>query len=178
MNGFQMIDRATAAMFIDSVEGMIVYDEVSLLFATETALIDFQHDCYRNGIIHFNSVHRDTMQRLDKTGESFDVRFEFFRLPHRPWRIEAMCIISGDAPLHEQALSENGNGAPFHLSYKLPTLETYDAEFRSLRGAHSRGPLAMMAEYQNSYGRMSYWRHDGEHSPYVKPRVNMRDNRP
>jgi hypothetical protein len=173
VNGFGMIDRAVAAIFTDAVEGeILVYDEVSLLFADEEKLVDFQHECYRNGIVHFNSVHRDTMVRTDRQGERFVVRFEFFRLIHRPWRIEAMCIIDGDAPLHEESIATNGNGAPFHLSYKLPTLDSYEEQRNVL---HDQGKMTLAAEYENSYGRMSYWSNDGDRGPYIKPRVNLRD---
>lgn len=170
MNDIMMVDRAVAAMFTD-FEGVMLYDEVSLLFKDVASLIDFQHACYLNGLQNFDSVKRDTMQRLDVLGESFDVRFEFFRLPKRPWRIEAMVVLSGDAPLHEQALAANGSGAPFHLSYKVADEVEYDGQFETLRAnGHT-----MMAEYRNSYGMMSYWTHDGDRGPYIKPRVNTRD---
>ena len=172
MNGFEMIDRAVAAMFTDNLHGILAYDEVSLLFESEEKLIDFQHACYRNGIDHFNSVYRDAMVRLDKHGEEFVVRFEFFRLIHRPWRIEAMCVIGGDAPLHEESLARWGNGAPFHLSYKLRDVEMYADDVRNIRS--DRG-LVMAAEYRNSYGMMSYWMKPGSKGLYLKPRVNLRD---
>lgn len=146
-------------------------DEVSLLFETEGKLDDFirgaKQDCNAE---HFNSViDHMVMQYSARDNEmegynSFDVRFEFLRIPHCDWRIEAMTVLRGYAPLHSQHLQHLGNGCVMHASYKP---ESYQKERRNLDEL-----MDFRAEYRNSYGVFAYYNFG---LWYVKPRRNTRD---
>lgn len=152
-------------------------DEVALLFHSSVALDAFL-GAIPGGVEKFNSVPCDVMKRQDMLG-SFQVRFEFLRfvpehplhfLTDAPWRIEAMCVLEGDAPLHRQKISMSEElPCVMHWSYKLPTLDAYQGAVR----AHRAAGQTMRAEYSNSYGMFSYFGSNG--APYVKPRVNLRD---
>lgn len=144
-------------------------DEVALLFENREALDHWlKWAITRGNLEHFNSVPHDTMLRRDRSG-AFAVRFEFLRLPGATWRIEAMCVLYGNAPLHETALALHRNGCVIHASYKATSLEGYAKCQEELRSRD----VSMAAEYQNSYGRFSYWGNRGDF--YLKPRVNLRD---
>lgn len=148
-------------------------DEVSILFKSEGMLERFLGWAMALGWRNFNSVPRDTARQLygnslaeigNVAGPAFDVRFEFLRSPADPdWRIECMCILEGFAPLHERL----PQGACAHGSWKLPNLGQYEATADTLWRK-----IPKMAEYENSYGRFSYF---GNSAPYFKPRVNLRD---
>lgn len=170
MNPTMAIDFATTSI-MNAPQFM---DEVALCFHNEEALIEFVEHAKRLGLEHFNSVPYDTMKRQDKLGEEFGVRFEFLRHPEREWRIEAMAVIDGEAPLHKEALDKYGAPCIVHLSYKCEDLDAYQMEVR--RMFNDRG-ATKVAEYSNSYGMFSYWRPHGQQSmlPYWKPRVNLRD---
>lgn len=153
-------------------------DEVALLFHSSAALDAFLRDMPGTAEV-FNRVPCDIMRRQDMLG-SFQVRFEFVRLtaehtlrfPHstEPWRIEAMCVLEGDAPLHRQKIAMSEElPCVVHWSYKLPNLDAYQAAVRAHRSAGD----VMRAEYLNSYGMFSYFGSNG--APYMKPRVNLRD---
>lgn len=146
-------------------------DEVSLLFATPEELALFtataKHDWRTN---HFGTVDVDTMQMTG--GPSFEVRFEFLRLADAPWRIEAMCVLDGEAPLHAAALSDRGSGCVVHASYRAGTsLPDYNRELDRLPEYG-----ALRAKYTNTYGQFSYWQVGDLGHVYLKPRVNLRDN--
>lgn len=143
-------------------------DEISVLFADPDRLQAFVEYCKEQGIEHFNRVDSDRMVRIDGPGQ-FDVRFEFLRFPTLGWRIEAMCVLDGQAPLHEAHLDRLGDGCIVHASYKLPEVEAYRAHRRYLS---DKGAI-LAGEYENSYGRFAYW--GSGHNPYMKPRVNLRD---
>jgi hypothetical protein len=168
---YKELDRAVAA--IGSLpEGAV--DEVALLFSSSDELHRFI--AYAVDVAdadYFNSVPRDTMRRMDHPS-TFEVQFAFLRLPERPWRIEAMTVLEGDAPLHRSALNMMGEGCVVHLSYKCADLDRYQHEVRNLMNHEDR----MMAEYRNSYGMFSYWqtqRRTPSLYPLLKPRVNLRD---
>ncbi len=145
-------------------------DEVALLWANAAELESFRQWAVTvAGMENFNSVAKDTMLRHDRD-QWFDVRFEFLRLPDTDWRIEAMCVLDGEAPLHQQHLDIMGNGCVVHVSYKLPELESYDVAKDFLIEAG----CVPHAEYQNTYGMFSYWLAD-EGLFYYKQRVNLRD---
>lgn len=146
-------------------------DEMALLFDYEDSLEEFVHHAGVAGLINFNSVPRDTMVRQDKA-QSFVVRFEFLQPMKHPFRIEAMTVISGDAPLHARRLEQSRNGCVVHASYKLGTLDEYNAETARLAEDIR---VAKRAEYRNSYGMFSYWRVWEAPGIYLKPRVNLRD---
>lgn len=145
-------------------------DEIALLWNDPAELDSFlQWAVAVGGFNNTFSVSQDTMTREDNIG-SFDVRFEFLTIPGTDWRIEAMCPLSGDFPLHNRHLKLLGNGCVVHASFKLPTDELY---FDSWEWLGEAG-FVKLAEYQNSYGWFSYWDHF-EALFYVKPRVNRRD---
>jgi len=145
-------------------------DEVALLWANAAELDSFLVWAVEGGgMEHFNSVPADEMVRVDNKG-LFMVRFEFLRMKGMPWRIEAMCVLDGEAPLHATHLDVMGNGCVVHASYKLACEEEYETSKDVLLEAD----LDMCAEYENSYGRFSYWR-DFDSLFYFKPRINLRD---
>lgn len=148
-------------------------DEVSLLWSDAAELDSFVHWAVTSGgFENFFTVHQDTMLRQDRD-EWFDVRFEFLRIPGMDWRIEAMSVLDGEAPLHEQHLHIMGNGCVVHASFKEADLAAYDAAKDRL----IEGGCVPHAEYQNTYGMFSYWLAD-EGLFYFKPRVNLRDQLP
>lgn len=145
-------------------------DEYSVLFADAFDQERFAEDSAKLGFQVFNST-SDYMERLDKKKEAFNVHFDFLSVPSKPWRIEAMCVTGGTAPLHTAAMGDNmGYAGVFHASYKLPSLDIYLTHIGILKVTG----YEMAAEYQNSYGRFSYWRL-APHLPYFKPRCNLRD---
>lgn len=146
-------------------------DEIALLWENPAELDSFCTWAAANGLEWFNSVPVDTMERQDlERDEQFQVRFEFLRFPGSDWRIEAMCVLSGDAPLHSKHLRMLGNGCIVHASFKVADEDSYLDSFDWLTEAQ----FVKMAEYVNSYGWFSYWETlDSMH--YFKPRVNRRD---
>lgn len=144
-------------------------DEMAILFATQAELAEFVRTAQTQGVDRFNHVPSDLMLRMD-TEQEFMVRFEFLRtMANAPWRVEAMTVLGGMAPLHAMALSRNeGQPCIIHASYKLPSLDEYERHKRLL------GMENMRAEYTNSYGRFAYF-DVAPHMPFIKPRVNMRD---
>jgi hypothetical protein len=128
----------------------------------------------------FNRVERDLMQmeRENGDGPSFQVRFEFFRprmdLSDREalWRVEAMAVLEGFAPLHRDPTCR-----VVHASYKCSDMADYEQELVRLVSAG----MTPVAHYRNTYGRFSYFENPefpwgAEDRPiYLKPRVNLRD---
>lgn len=172
-------------------------DEVSLLFATEGELEDFRKWAITDARMdNFASVPNDVAVcvRADwydpmtsevlmpQDLETFAVRFEFLRLPAAQWRVEAMCILTGTAPLHEAWLDRCGSGCVVHVSYKLPSRAEYNLHTAVGPGSSLWADQPVLrAEYGNSYGRFAYYQHDnfvsadGRHAWFLKPRVNERD---
>ena len=151
----------------------IKVDEVALLFKNKEELDSFWNYAVNvAGLENFFSVPMDVMTRTDALS-SFNVRFEFLRYPDTDWRIEAMCPLDGEYPLHSKYLRLLGNGAIVHVSFKLPTLEDYEDVMEDLRD----NGFVQLASYQNTYGLFSYWE-TLETLYYWKPRVNLRDQLP
>lgn len=164
----------------DLVMGSFAIDEVaiqcgtSLLLDTMVGYLKYEH-----GADHFNSVDRDYMQRLDlpflpmwsarRSKRGFGVRFEFLRLPATLWRIEAMAVLDGSAPLHSQHEARHGDPSVIHASFKCEDVAEYEDVKKFLMDLST---LPFVAEYRNSYGQFSYWQ-CGRY--YLKPRVNTRD---
>ncbi len=162
---------------LDQARDHVNADEIAIVFPTPNMLTEFvEKVTYESGVHrleHFNSVQRDLMTRQD-VPETFNVRFEFLRRRKdlMNWRIEAMCVLDGNAPLHAAALEESGGRpAVIHASYKLGSPIEYEEE--KLRLVQSEG-REMVAEYANSYGMFSYYNFGLPF--YVKPRVNLRDS--
>ena len=147
-------------------------DEVAVYFEKKGDLDQFLAYAVNQGMEHFNSVPSDAMHQIygnsemgipNRAGHAFDVRFEFLRIPNSDWRIEAMQVLDGWAPLHRRLRS----GEIAHVSGKVQagSLHYYSV----LRAALSKR-LTCQAEYLNSYGRFAYF---GDEAPYFKPRVNL-----
>jgi hypothetical protein len=169
-------------------------DEVSLLFATREELEDFRVWAIDKGLVNFARVESDVcfLTKSDwrevvnselvtpMDTEAFVVRFEFLKFPGAEWRIEAMCVLGGTAPLHEAWLDMYGSGCVVHVSYKCASRADYDQHCAT-------GPQASVwaeqpthrASYANGYGRFAYYQHDNFSGPgldwLLKPRVNERD---
>jgi len=166
-----------AAQFSMDTEFMMPFhiDEISLLFDSQDSLAEFAAWAETaGGMDHFNRVDSDTAVRIDnmtipsEDRQEFKHRFEFLRIPGADWRIEAMCVLEGVAPIHEAHVAKHGNGCVVHASWKLPDRQSYEATWARHEG------LRLFAEYRNSYGIFSYWHASGTF--YFKPRVNLRDN--
>lgn len=149
-------------------------DEISLLFKHQGQLERYAEWLVAKGGEHFNARVLDRMFREKQQAETaemwFDVQFEFMHLPgHQTWRIEAMTVTDGHAPLHEHALAGSGGPCVFHASFKADGPEAYAVAERQLAKAR----LRRLYGYRNAYGRFSYWQ--GLRNVYVKPRINTRD---
>lgn len=151
-------------------------DEMAILFPNEETLDAFVFMAARDPIVmHDRTVERDEMVRVDDTGR-WHVRFEFFKMAGMRFRIEAMTVLDGHAPLHESALKKaKGNPNIFHASYKRFTEDGYE-QCKDQLNRQVKEPVIMEAEYVNSYGRFSYWSANAIPFLYLKPRVNLRDN--
>lgn len=154
--------------------GNFAVDEVAIVCGDERMLEKVVADTeVMHGWKRFNSVPRDKMRR--RMGllrrQSFDVRFEFLQPSEVDYRIEAMTVLSGSAPLHSQHLIQYGDPSVVHASFKCKSLEEYDRVRVALHGMNA---LPFKAEYSNSYGVFSYWK-CGHY--FLKPRVNLRDSR-
>lgn len=169
MDNAKIYSQAEEAIVAAREESSLV-DEVAICFPSVKTLVDFVEEAKRNNLDHFNSVPYDTMRRQDIAGQKFGVRFEFLKYRELPWRIEAMCVVDGHAPLHQAALGESFLPVVIHLSYKMNSLHDYQEDVRRLRSE-----TGMEAEYSNSYGIFSYWPGPNGGVPYIKPRVNLRD---
>ncbi len=160
--------KVQSRLDLDWMAGIQI-DEMAVVFRHEEDLEQFVSRF--NPDEHFNSVPRDRMVRQDASGE-FDVRFEFLQLPGVPWRIEAMCVLGGTAPLH-QHLTGIYQWSVVHASFKLPDEREYRAMCQDLVVSGS----VAAAEYRNSYGLFSYWTDRTlPNGLYLKPRVNLTGN--
>lgn len=158
-----------------------IIDEISVCFKHAGMMDRFVDWAVNGGAEHFNAHVVDRMWRIAilppspqdvdrvEVPEWFDVQYEFLHLPgHQTWRIEAMQVLSGMAPLHDAAM-QGRDAAIVHASFKVPTLEHMHVAEHQL----ARAGLRSLAGYRNAYGVLSYWK--GRHDVYVKPRVNLRD---
>lgn len=146
-------------------------DEISVLWKFKGTLEAFTEWCVAQQVEHFNAKVLDRCYRNEIGLRStwFDVQFEFLRLPTHPWRIEAMAVLKGRAPLHEAQLRERGEGCVMHASFKVPDEEALKEAYQNL----AKTGFVNIAEYRNSYGLFSYWQ--GAGFTWIKPRVNLRD---
>lgn len=150
-------------------------DEVALLFSGEDTLNEWVTWAKGQGYEHFGSIERDRMVETWSGGTEFDVRFEFLRLEGFPFRIEAMCVLDGSAPLHEATLERYGNGAVVHVSWRAaPNGDSHGYVRHRQVLEHLDAPLRPLREYRNSYGIFCYYG-DEDKPPFLKPRVNLRD---
>lgn len=152
----------------------LAFDEVSILFREKQPFLELVQEAKREGL-WFN--HSQETQVDTKTGNVYHTNYQFL-WPDREagWRIEAMHITGGFAPLHEEIMQAKGTPCIAHVSYKLDSVKEYRAARRDLRKLIHRNSLA---EYQNGYGLFSYFPIYDEHGKvrvYIKPRVNIRDN--
>lgn len=106
----------------------------------------------------------------------YSVEYFFYRHPDHAYRLEIMRLTSGVSPLHAPiGRPSRGHVAlPVHASFKVDSEEAY-AYARSFLGEELRYTEAQRCD--STYGRFSYWTPGGlpELVPYVKPRVNLRD---
>lgn len=155
-------------------------DEVAILFADEAQLDEWLGFAEKDHMLRHDRTEHDTMHRNDtRRAQAWRVRFEFLQVTLHAdaptWRIEAMVVLGGRAPLHQAMLAATeGRPAIIHASYKLPGVDAYHEEVQRLM---SNG-MTMQAGYTNSYGVFSYW-NSGDGAPvtnvYLKPRINLRD---
>lgn len=157
---------------LDLMVGNFKIDEVAVLCETPDMLDRFVNMAVLRGADNFNSVEHDVMKRQGRTFRRgrFDVKFEFLRFPGKDYRIEAMTVLKGSAPLHSQHRERFGAPSVVHASFKCSDPFGYADVIERL---HAVGPaLPFCAEYSNSYGVFSYW-NVGKY--FLKPRVNIRD---
>ncbi len=162
---------------------VLVIDEMSLLFSSRDEIEKFTEWANQN-VPSIGEVPKSTLYSLTGPGE-FDVNFRFFQTPFwtgarsglvgfvgTRWRIEAMQILDGRAPLHEHYLKNFDSPCAMHASFKVPTVYEYRKVQAVLDACTSEG---MEAEYRNEYGMFCYYSLGGDGVPYIKPRVNLRD---
>jgi hypothetical protein len=148
-------------------------DEISILFDSLENLEEFSKWILNKDDIWVTYSVKDKIYRLDKPHQFFKVQFEFVKIKDIPYRIEAFTVISGTAPLHHQRIMSHGSMAPMHVSYKLPSLDSFFQEGTRL----AEKDYLHSATYINDYGLFSYYRvpYSGNHFMWVKPRLNLRD---
>ncbi len=167
-------------------------DEVALLFINPFQATEFLREAVTNdGVLLFNSA-TDHVHTLPLR-TCYDVRYDFLTVPSPYWpenriagpRIEAMHLTDGYSPLHFAALmemKETGNPAtPIHASFKCDDEEDYAIAVDRLRTAGWEAAQRC----ESTYGRFSYWTplnpkewfDDALRDLYLKPRVNVRDER-
>lgn len=160
-------------------------DEAALLFSDPGQLNEWLTWAKGQGYEHIGSIERDHMRcrnlwspaglnMAPHHSPGFQVRFEFLHLEGFPFRIEAMCVLSGDAPLHERVLAKYGEGAVVHLSWRAAPNGDADGYMRHRLVLQDSAHMKPMAEYENSYGRFCYYG-EIDKPPFLKPRVNLRD---
>ena len=151
------------------------FDEVSLLFGIQEEYIRFCDEANDRGL-HFAGVKEH--QRQVGGEEEFFTQFEFvWPYPDAEWRIEAMLVLGGTAPLHRRFMRKAySDVGVVHVSWKEPDAESYFGS--RIEMEYSMG-LELAREYRNGYGRFAYYPiHAPEHGnllTYIKPRINERD---
>lgn len=150
--------------------GLATIDEMSLLFAGDAQRGYYEGLLAGSGWELFDHTKDSIVCETPGAyrNEDFRVEFKFWRHPDERWRIESMIKLGGHnaSPLHDHALAiTKGEPAIIHASFKLPTEAQYE---RAITGQRTMPTLS----YRNSYGRFSYF---GWLPPYIKPRVNLRD---
>lgn len=152
----------------------VAIDEVAILFRDMKELNAFVQWAELKGMKHFNSVEDNCLSRI-REPHSYRVHLSFLSFPDLPWRLEVMCVLSGDAPLHRIHLERYGIG-PVHASWKCKDLPTYTDTKTRIEGQSIAGVgLVPMVEYQNAYGLYAYYGGPEADRYYFKPRVNLRD---
>ena len=145
-------------------------DEVAILFNNESQLQQFSNDIHRQYGWHiFNVVESGLVNEVGLRGshqqDSYEATYVFVsHLLVLGIRLELMLVRSGQASLHDDV----SDPRIMHASWKTPSLEAYESHMRTLDD--QLVPIAK--EYVSDYGRFSYWGHE---APYLKPRVNLRD---
>lgn len=149
------------------------YDEMSILFETEAELEVFVRDMRERGL-WFNES-QEQQHITSSNSYAFGTDFQFvWPYQDAPYRIEAMRVTDGYAPLHERHLSAHGSPSTVHASWKLPNMAMYSFEKERL----AEEGFQFHQEYRNNYGIFSYWSPRGTSDAptlFYKPRVNTRD---
>lgn len=143
-------------------------DEMSILFRSRAEHIGFTEWARARGLV-FNEV-TEKQKDLTAPGHGFTTNFTFVKKRIWDWRIEAMVVTSGRAPLHTQLNLMHGDFTIAHASWKLKDVEIYHKDKCALEDAGFR----FHKEYRNGYGQFAYFSHP-EFPFYFKPRVNLRD---
>jgi len=184
------ITRAMAA-HADRLPQGCSFDEASLLtneWSQEAAKVNLT----TNGWEHFNEA--VDVVYANPFGNRYVVEYAFYRHETTNWRMEVMRILEGFSPLHmslQRLLHSDHRLAVPHLSFKPkrgyktdPELgQEYDkqswGQAYSSAVQHMKDQAYIHAQTcQSTYGMFSYWVHqDATQQFYVKPRVNLRDDR-
>lgn len=155
-----------------------VIDEVALLFRTGRDL-----DTAVSGLVrrpewlHFNGA--DDHVKTEPFGTEYDVRYEFFSIEGRTYRVEAMALMGGSSPLHEAAMQHGV--MEIHTSFKVADMRAYRSVVEMLSSTIMSGGDMMLGQAcVSTYGEFSYWRKGSPEGPrftkpWLKPRVNVRD---
>lgn len=156
--------------------GQYEIDEVALLCAdarSVRALLDSA--VLQPNIEHFNAAF-DEVKTIPIPSQYF-VRYDFLRIKGETFRVEVMNLLDGISPVHAPSLDRlrrNEEGMmPFHLSFKVPSVNEYEKVWAALVTTEG---TALAQECESTYGRFSYWRNAEEIDGFfIKPRVNLRD---
>lgn len=149
-------------------------DEIALLVETEGEVRELRQCLWMAGWLQFNTARDDV--RTGPIRSRYEVEYNFFSHPDKIWRFEVMRITKGYSPLHGAIRKPVGGElcVPVHASFK-----TYDEENYVYAREHLDGMGLFEAQRCDStYGRFSYWTTVDQQDavPYLKPRVNLRDN--
>lgn len=175
MRSVQVFNNCLAQMGF--VQGI---DEIAWLFPNDNALNAFTKAAVREeSIAHFNGA--DDHVHVGPLDTCYDVRYEFFSIAGRNYRVEAMTLQGGFSPLHVNEFRRDRTAKAYgiHASFKCPTEEDYAIATHRLREAE----WEVAQKCESAYGRFSYWQPtdsmkwlpDGP-IMYLKPRVNLRDD--
>lgn len=155
-------------------------DEMAVMCTDEVWAMKWATNAVRvPGITMFNSAVDHVTTRPVRS--EYDVHYMFLNAPEMhwaptAWRMEVMYPHPG-SPLHDTLLQDmrGSDVSVVHASFKCASEEDYALAVHTLgSGGYEAAQLC-----QSTYGRFSYWvsrdADDVAPRPYLKPRVNLRD---
>lgn len=165
--------------------GMAGYkiDEVAIMLPEDATQASDWLNCMMarvgtEGVTYFNrSVSKVQVHSLPS---QYDVTYHFFTTAVKGVRLELMRLGNGHSPLHAlYNLREGSRGRDaciVHASFKVGTEE----EYRTVLGHLVHEGWSCGQDCSSDYGLFSYWRQPGDKESmlWLKPRVNLRDEKP
>lgn len=152
-------------------------DEVAILFPHLDPLYKFYEQIHRDHAWHvFNTVEDsgpiNSARHHASDSYTYRAGYVFVSHPATHVRLELMTLRDGHSPIHSHLMEDPravaGGAVIVHASWKAPTLAAYLSQVRRLEDQN----LKVGHEFVSDYGRFGYV---GPVVPYLKPRVNLRD---